>query len=199
MPLTIDALKRWNVTVFNVPRAYLQTDLPKDKCVLLILKDQFVDIMCSINPKYTAHVQIENGTKVLYLRIKKAIYRMIKSALLWYDLYVSVLEGMGFVLNPYNMCVANKTIDRKQCTVAWYVTNNKISHVEQEVIDDIVDKIGKHFPGLTISKGTEHTFLEIKIKYQDDGTVSINMKDYIQEVVNDFEEDTSKPVLRPDA
>ena len=48
---------------------------------------------------------------------------------------------MGFVLNPYEMCVANKTINGKQCTVAWYTDDNKISHVEQEVVDDIVAKI----------------------------------------------------------
>ena len=61
---------------------------------------------------------------------------------------------MGFVLNPYDMCVANKTINGKQCTVTWYVDDNKISHVEQEVADDIVAKIGKRFPELTISTGT---------------------------------------------
>ena len=106
---------------------------------------------------------------------------------------------MGFVLNPYDMCVANKTINRKQCTVSWYVDDNKISHVEQEVVDDIVAKIGKRFPGLTISTVTEHTFLGIRIKYLDNGTVSLNMRDYIQEVVDDFGEDVSQTVSTPAA
>ena len=51
MSLTIDAHEHRKVTVFDVPGAYLQTDLPKDKFVLLMLEDQFVDIMCSINPE----------------------------------------------------------------------------------------------------------------------------------------------------
>ena len=51
MSLTVDAHELRKVTVFDVPIAYLQTDLPKDKFVLLMLEDQFVDIMCSINPK----------------------------------------------------------------------------------------------------------------------------------------------------
>ena len=174
------------MTVFDVPGAYLQTDLPKDKFVLLILEDQFVDIMCSINPEYSVHVRTEGRRKVLYLRIRKAIHGIIEYDLLWYDLFVSFLRDMGFVLNPYDMCVANKTINGKKCTVAWYVDDNKISHVKQEVVDNIVSKIGKHFPGLTISTGTEHTLLGIRIKYLDDGTVSLNMRDYIQEVVEDF-------------
>ena len=124
---------------------------------------------------------------------------MIESALLWYDLFVSALKGMGFVLDPYDMCVTNKTINGKQCTVAWYVDDNKISHVEQEVVDDIVAKIGKRFPRLTISTGTEHNFLGIRIKYLDDGTVSLNMGDYIQEVVNNFGEDVPQTVSTPAA
>ena len=51
MSLTIDAHERQKVTVFDVPGAYLQTDPPKDKFVLLMLEDKFVDIMSSINPE----------------------------------------------------------------------------------------------------------------------------------------------------
>lgn len=52
----------------------------------------------------------------------------MESALLWYELYSMVLEDMGFELNPYDKCVANKTINGKQCTIAFYVDDNKISH-----------------------------------------------------------------------
>ena len=87
MSLTIDAHERQKLTVFDVPGAYLQTDLPNDKFLLLMLEDQFVDIICSINPKYSVHVRTEGGRKVLYLRIRKAIYGMIEYDLLWYDLF----------------------------------------------------------------------------------------------------------------
>ena len=32
------------------------------------------------------------------------------------------------MLNPYNPCVANCMIGGMQCTIAWYVDDNKISH-----------------------------------------------------------------------
>ena len=66
-------------------------------------------------------------------------------------------------------------------------------------MDNIVVKIGKRFPGLTISTVTEHTFLGIRITYLDDGKVSLNMRDYIQEVVDDFGEDVSQTVSTPTA
>ena len=177
--LMIDAYEDRKVAVFDVPGAYLQTSLPDDKFALLVLEGQFVDIMCEINPEYEVGVRMQNGKRVLYLRIKKAIYGMIESALLWYELYVSVLKEMGFVLNPYDMCVANKYINGKQCTIAWYVHDNKISHEDQAVVYDIIKQVEQRFPGLSISTGDEHTFLGIKINYLQNGKVSINMKDYI--------------------
>ena len=72
---------------------------------------------------------------------------MIDSALLWYELYVSVLKYMGFQLNTYDMCVANKDINGKQCTISWHVDNNKVSHVEQGVIDDVTNKVEERFLG----------------------------------------------------
>ena len=72
---------------------------------------------------------------------------MVDSALLWYELYVSVLKYMGFQLNTYDMCVANKDINGKQCTISWHVDNNKVSHVEQGVIDDVTNKVEERFLG----------------------------------------------------
>ena len=45
---------------------------------------------------------------------------------------------MGFKLNPYDACVANKTINGKQCTIVWYVDDNKISHVDANVVTEII-------------------------------------------------------------
>ena len=39
---------------------------------------------------------------------------------------------MGFVINPYDMCVASKTINGKQCTIVWYVDDLKVSYEIQK-------------------------------------------------------------------
>ena len=38
--------------IFDVPDTYLNTDIPEDKFVLLKLEDEFVDIMCKVNPEF---------------------------------------------------------------------------------------------------------------------------------------------------
>jgi len=67
---------------------------------------------------------------VLYLWLLKKLYGCVKSALLWYKLFSETLEDMGFVLNPYDACMANKIIDTGQCTIAWHMDDMKISHIE---------------------------------------------------------------------
>ena len=67
--------------------------------------------------------------------------RCVKTALLWYELYVDTLKNLGFELNPYNLCVANKTINDRQCTIVWHVDDNKISHVYVDVVKDVIAKI----------------------------------------------------------
>ena len=102
-----------------------------------------VDTMCQVNPSYKKYVVVENGVKVLYFQLLKALYGCLRSALLWYNVYVSILEKMGFNLNPYDHCVANKTINGKQCTIAFYVDDNLASHADQSVLDEVIKGIEK--------------------------------------------------------
>jgi hypothetical protein len=109
--------------------------------VLSKLVGEAVDNICQVNPKYENFVVIENGKKVLYLQLLKALYGCVQSALLWYDLFTNTLVQMGFKLNPYNLCVANSQIKGKQCTIAWYVNDNKISHVDDTVVTNIIERL----------------------------------------------------------
>ena len=118
-----------------------------------------MDIVCDINPEYNQHVRLKDGRKILYLRIIKAIYGMIQSALLCYKPYMNVLKDVGSQLNLYDMCVDNKDINGKQCSIAWCVYGNKVSHVEQNVIYDVISKVEERFPGSTVTKGNVNTIL----------------------------------------
>ena len=55
--LAIDAYEGRDVAIVDVPWAYLHTDTPQPegKTVLLKLKDDFADIMCSVNKAFTPH------------------------------------------------------------------------------------------------------------------------------------------------
>jgi hypothetical protein len=76
------------------------------------------ELLVKLDPKlYRKYVQVERGKNVLYVELKKALYGTLKAALLFWKKLSSQLEEWGFVINPYDWCVANKMINGKQCTM----------------------------------------------------------------------------------
>ena len=98
------------------------------------------------------------------MKILRAIYECIESALLWYNLYLNNLKDLRFSINTYDRYVSNKMIDGKKCTTVWYVDDNKISHVDPNVVTDIPEEIKKHFGDMVISRGDTHDFLGMTIQ-----------------------------------
>jgi hypothetical protein len=94
---------------------------------------------------YQKYVKDENGKLVLYVELLKALHGTLKAALLFWKLLRSKLVSWGFVINPYHWCVANKTIDGKQCTIIWHVDDLKLSHVSPEVATNIIKLIKDEF------------------------------------------------------
>ena len=102
------------------------------------------------------------------------------------------------MLNPYDKCVANKMINGKQCTISWYVDDNKLSHIETTVVDQILGVIKKHFGELTTSRGNEHSFLGMNIKFdKEKQTVAINMKGQLQEAIDLYPDKIPDRVVSP--
>ena len=54
--LAIDTCKDCDVEVYDVPGAFLQSDIPNDRKLLMIIINNFVDIMCEVNPEFKKHV-----------------------------------------------------------------------------------------------------------------------------------------------
>ena len=65
---------------------------------------------------------------MLFTRVQKALYRMLKIALLFYKKLGQDLETYGYKINPYDPCGANKFINGYQMTVVWHVDDLKVSH-----------------------------------------------------------------------
>lgn len=179
--------------------AYLNADM--DETVPVKFIGEEVDIVCRVNPEFKKQALYDgkNGkTKVLYVRLAKApLYGCIQSALLCYKLFSSTLEGMGFEINPYDPCVANKMDQGKQCTITWYVDNNKISHVNEDIVEEVVTKIKEKFGKMAVTRGKKHVFLGMEIELNDDGTVTLDMSEYVNEAIEDFLDDINHEATTP--
>jgi hypothetical protein len=185
----IDAYKQRCVVTTDISRAFLQADM--DDFVLVKFEGKMVDLMCMIDESYKEGVHIDKkGKKVLYVQLRKAMYGFMKAAkLFWKNLSAFLVQKMGFKVNPYKLCIANKMINGKQCTIGWHVDDLKISHVDPEVIEKIIQELENKYGVMSKNRGKEHTYLGMKLVYNDDGTVTIDMKDYVNEIIEEFPEE----------
>ena len=79
-----------------VSQIYLHAEMHPHKNFILKLEGEFVDIMCSVNSEHAKNIIYEQKgrkrIKVFYLKVLRAIYGCLESALLWYQLYSSTLQ-----------------------------------------------------------------------------------------------------------
>ena len=66
-------MEKIDVSIFDVTGAYLKTALPAEKFLMMLIRDEFVDVMFAVNPEYIPYVSYENGKKVLCVNILRDI------------------------------------------------------------------------------------------------------------------------------
>jgi hypothetical protein len=91
----IDALEQRHVACFDIPGAFLHAETDED--VIMMLKGRLAELMVMVDPSlYRKYVTVDSkGEAILYVQMHKALYGMMRSALLFYLKFVDDLEGEG--------------------------------------------------------------------------------------------------------
>ena len=79
-----------------------------------------------------------NRQPVLYICLLNALYGIMKAALLYYRRFIADIKSIGFKLNPYDPCIANKIVDSKQLMLVWHIDDIKISHVDPNTVTRLI-------------------------------------------------------------
>ena len=126
----VDAKEEQDIMSTDIPNAFIPAKTPKaniengDKRVIMKITGKLVDILIRIAPEvYSGYVVYENRQKVLYIKVLQALYSMLIAAMLWYRKFQGDLESIGFKFNPYDPCIANKIVRKKQQTICFHVDN----------------------------------------------------------------------------
>jgi hypothetical protein len=146
MSCAIDAKEERDVATVDIPGAFMQADM--DEVVHVKLEGTMAELMVRLDPKlYRQYIQDENGKPVLYAKLNKALYGTLRAALLFWKLLSKQLQEWGFIINPYDWCVANKLVKGEQCTVIWHVDDLKISHKDPEVVSSVITMLHTIYRG----------------------------------------------------
>jgi hypothetical protein len=102
------------VRCYDLPSAFVNTDVDKD--VLMVLKGELADMMVQIVPQvYKKYITVnKKGTPMLYVKLQKVLYGLMRTSLLFYQKLRKELERYSFEINPYDPCVANMTTGCKK-------------------------------------------------------------------------------------
>jgi len=109
---------------------------------------------------------------------------MMKSALLFYRKLAADLLSLGFEINPYNPCVANKIINGKQMTICWHVDDLFIGHVDPTIVTSFPDWLAQRYDTddkkLNVVRGHKHVYLGMNLDFSTSGAVQIDRIPYIK-------------------
>jgi hypothetical protein len=162
----IDAKEHRDVMTADAPNAYIQTPLETkdgEDRVIMKITGVLVDMLVQLNSElYGPHVVFENGKKVVYVQVLRAIYGMLISSLLWFQKIQADLKDVGFEFNPYDPCVANRMINGKQHTVRFYVDDLMSSHEDPKVNDEFLAWLNKKdgsYGKVKATRGKKHVYL----------------------------------------
>jgi hypothetical protein len=186
----IDAHKECDVACFDIPGAFLHTDLDED--ITVILKGRLAKLMVKVAPNlYRKFISVvAKGLGILYVKMQKAIYGLLRSALLFYKKLVSDLESTGFKLNPYDPSIANKTVNGTQMTLCWHLDGLKVLHADPKEVTKFGEWLSKTY-GVSVAthRGKVHDYLGMIFDFLKKGKVMINMIEYLKNIINDFLEE----------
>ena len=73
--------------------------------------------------------------KKLLVQCQNALYGTMVASLMYYRKFTNSLTDIGFKINPYDLCVANRIIDGQQMTICYHVDDCKLSHCRSKVSD----------------------------------------------------------------
>ena len=110
---------------------------------------------------------------VLYVEALNELYGIMEAAFLFYIKFVANLKSVGFELNTYDPCVANKIVDRAKLTVVWHVDDLKVSHVDRGVVTQMAvwlkkthERLFKDGSGaMKLNRGMIHEYLKMTLDY----------------------------------
>jgi hypothetical protein len=137
----VDAQENRDIAIVDIPNAFIQTVVEnnEDKVVMRI-RGHMVDILVNVAPRVHGPYVSTNkqGRKQLLVECLNAIYGTMVASLLYYRKFARSLKNQGYVMNPYDPCVWNKMIEKKQITICFHVDDCKVLHKSARVVDKAI-------------------------------------------------------------
>ena len=145
----IEAHQGRDVATVDIATAFLLAE--NYEGIIMKLRGKIVELVVQLEPTMYRNCVTTgpNGGPILYVKLLKALSGLLRSVLLFYKKLRKDLEDMGFEVNPYDPCVANKMINGSQMPVTWHVDGLKVSHKESTEVTTFIFALEKKIMAIT--------------------------------------------------
>ena len=203
----IDALEQRDVATIDIPNTFVQTELKrngKEITIIMVLRGKLAELMIKTAPEVYKKfaTKDKNSNVILYVRLLKLLYGIMQASLLYYTKSIKNLQKKGFILNPYDPCVANKMINGKQYTIIFHIDDMKISHPDPEVVTNILNwlkELYQTLPNGEVAKikdqrGKKREYLGMDFDFITKKEVKITIVYYIKKLIKDFHSSSKRAI-----
>jgi Reverse transcriptase (RNA-dependent DNA polymerase). len=187
LSLGLALYKKMKVAKVDVGGAYLNAFVEQGDEIYMRLSSQITRVLIKFFPELREYLEEDDDR--LIVRIVKAMYGLVQSAALWYDVLTKFLLKLGFKKNDKDPCVMHKTTDKgKLFIIALYVDDILMLCEDEEEFDWLIEELKKEYNEVAVERGDELSYLGMALKRNADGSFEISMEAYIKNVLNSFEE-----------
>jgi hypothetical protein len=151
--------------------------------VVMMLPAEVAEMLCNIDSKYSKFLRPD---KKIAVKLKKALYGCVQSAVLWYNELTSTLEELGFIRNPYDTCSFSRPHQDSYDRILVYVDDLFLSSASEDRLNSVADVLRKKYDAVTFKTGTQHDFLGIHWDFSTLGEVSLSMEGYINDIISKY-------------
>lgn len=182
MVAAIAAMTGRAVAAVDVPGAFLKATMPDDEPPVLMKLDKFLtSVLVKLDNSFQQYVR-HDGTCVV--RLKKALYGCIQSAKAWFDKLTADLKGLGFLPNPTDPCVFNRTEENgQQTTIVAHVDDLMVTGANETTLDSVIQQLDNLYTEgdakITVQRGRRIEYIGMVFVFNSDKTVSITMDGFV--------------------
>jgi len=191
MILAIAATQRRIVATMDITGAYLECEIEDGDEVIMQLSDVLTKLLAELDPLIIPFID-ESGR--IMVRLKRALYGLVQSALLWYKKLTDVLIGDGYIRNDYDPCVFNKSVGDNQVTIAFHVDDLLVTSKLESAVESAITLIESNFQSVSVTRGLKHSYLAMNLLIGKNG-IDVDMIGYLDKMLEGRQ--TGKKVSTP--
>ena len=183
---TLAAAERRHVWTADIGGAFLNAEMEAE--VYMSLDPMITAIYCAVDPD--AQSYINRSTGKLTVRLTKALYGCVESAMLFNKHITATLREIGFEPNDLDPCTLNKGTGIDQITIMIHVDDLMITSADAIGMQKVEDHLRNKYKEISVKKDAD-TLSYLGMTFNFDrlkGQVTVTMEKHVNDCVDILEQ-----------